>query len=176
MTKDTKKANRIFIILISMLFSIMVASLIGAIYNTVSAYELLDWNLVDSGKHLDWSGSSEYMDEWYASVGVWEDYKSGVIRKDGFWTINDVTISDYTEESSTMAYTSSSGKICFNSYHFESMTSEQRQKTIMHEIGHALGLDHNNDTTSIMCQGKRAQTTLSDDDKAGYDYLYDYVY
>lgn len=175
MTK-TRKSKRITIIFVSVLCALLASLAVGAIYNTVSAYNLLSWNLVDGGKHMDWKGSSKYMDEWNASVGVWEDYKPGVIRKDGFWTINDVTISDYTEESSTMAYTSSSGKICFNDYHFESMTAGQRQKTIMHEIGHALGLDHNYDSTSIMSQGKRTQTTLNDDDKAGYDYLYNYVY
>lgn len=177
MIKTIKKSKKVSIIFVSTICAILVALAIGIFYNNVSAYNLLTWNLVDSGKHMDWKGTTKYSEEWNASVGVWEDYKSGVIRKDGFWTINDVTISDYTEESSVMAYTSSAGKICFNDYHFESMTATQRQKTIMHEIGHALGLDHNNtDSTSIMCQGKRSQTTLNADDKAGYDYLYDNVY
>jgi hypothetical protein len=171
------KKSKISIILISFICATLIAIAAGFVFNTVSAYNVLSWDLVDGGKHMDWKGSSKYLDEWNTSVGVWEDYKSGVIRKDTFWTINDVTISDYSEETTVMAYTSSSGKMCFNDYHFETMSSGQRQKTIMHEIGHALGLDHNNsDITSIMCQGKRSQTTLNDDDKAGYDYLYDNVY
>lgn len=174
MTQTKKKVNKLAIVSIAFVLALLVMLPVVAMLNTTSAYALLDWNLVDIGKHLDWDGDTEYMDEWNASVDVWEDYKPGVIREDSFWVIEDVKISDYYEESSTMAVTYSGGTIKFNDYHFASMTTGQRQKTMIHEIGHALGLDHNNsDTTSIMCQGKREQTWLSDDDKAGYDAAYE---
>ncbi|MDR0697034.1 MAG: matrixin family metalloprotease [Christensenellaceae bacterium] len=41
-----------------------------------------------------------------------------------------------------------------------------------HEIGHALGLDHVSDGVSIMRLGIIRQTTLRDDDNAGYDKAY----
>lgn len=32
---------------------------------------LNDWDLVDSGKHLDWSGSSKYVSQFNSAVNVW---------------------------------------------------------------------------------------------------------
>ena len=52
------------------------------------------------------------------------------------------------------------------------MTSKQRQATITHEIGHALGLGHNNKNTSVMRQGYKNFTALDDIDKKGYDAAY----
>lgn len=174
MTQTKKTVSKVAISLVAVAIILTTMFSVVAIFNTTSAYTLLTWNLVDSGKHLDWDGDTDYMDEWNASVAVWEDYKPGVIREDSFWVIEDVKISDYYEESNTMAVTSSGGTIKFNDYWFASMTTAQRQKTMIHEIGHALGLGHNNsDTTSIMCQGMREQTWLSDDDKAGYDAAYE---
>ena len=66
---------------------------------------ILDWHLVDSGNHLDWSGSTGYQTQFNAAVNIWNNYKSGVIRKDSWNTINDVTISDYYEVSSTAGVT-----------------------------------------------------------------------
>ncbi len=140
---------------------------------SVSAYNLSSWDLVDRGKHLDWDGSSSYMKEWYAAVKTWNSYKPGIIRADTAWIIEDVDIKDYKKVNNTFAYTSSIGVIRFNTYHMDGFTSQERQKTITHEIGHALGLDENNgDSTSIMQQGRKPQINLNSDDKKGYDAAY----
>lgn len=140
---------------------------------SASAYKLLGWDLVDSGKHLDWDGSTHYMTEWYNAVNTWNAYKSGVIRADRLSVIQDVKISDKSKKDGlTFATTYSSGKIVFYRDTMDKMTSTQRQATMTHELGHALGLDHVTASNSIMRQGYKNFTNLSSDDKKGYDAAY----
>jgi hypothetical protein len=133
---------------------------------------LLGWDLVDSGKHLDYDGNSSYMSSVTSAVNTWENYKSGIIRQDSWSVIQDVYVSDYYEASDTLGVTSSSGTIKFNTYNFSTMTSAQRQKTATHEFGHALGLDHTTGTNDVMRQGLLSTTALSSTDKSSYDAAY----
>lgn len=92
---------------------------------------------------MDWKGSTSYQTQFNSAVSTWNNYKSGVIRKDAWNTINDVTISDYNEVSSTAGVTSSAGTIKFNTYQMDNFTSAQKRNVCTHELGHALGLAHN---------------------------------
>ena len=120
-----------------------------------------DWDLVDDGKHLDWDSDTKYISSVQSGVNLCEGHRSGVIRPDSIFVVQDVFISDYYEVSTTMGYTSSNGTIKLNDYHFEDMTSAQRIKTATHELGHALGLDYTTGTNDIMKQGKLSITSLS---------------
>lgn len=82
MTQTKKKTNKLATIFIATILAILILLPAAAMFNTTSAYYLLGWDLVDNGKHLDWDGGTKYLDDWYDSVQVWEDYKPGVIRKD----------------------------------------------------------------------------------------------
>ena len=53
-----------------------------------------NWNLVDSGKHLDYDGNSTYMSYIKTGASTWNAYKSGVIRPDSALVIQDVYVSD----------------------------------------------------------------------------------
>lgn len=99
---------------------------ISVIPASAATTAILDWYLVDSGKHLDWKGSTSYQTQFNSAVSTWNNYKSGVIRKDAWNTINDVTISDYYEVSSTAGVTSSAGTIKFNTYQMDNFTSAQK--------------------------------------------------
>ena len=139
---------------------------------SVSHAALLGWDLVDSGKHLDWDGNTKYTTSVGNAVDLWESYKPGIIRPDSVYVIEDVYLSDYYQVSSTMAVTSSAGTIKFNDYKCNKMSPDQKTKTTTHEFGHALGLDHTNGTYDIMQQGKLSITSLSNTDKSSYDAAY----
>ena len=64
---------------------------------------LQSWSLVDSGKHLDWGGSSQYIEQFKSAVNIWNGYKSGVIREDDISIVQDVTIKDKSDSQSNNA-------------------------------------------------------------------------
>lgn len=152
-------------------------------------YHVLNVWSVDSGKHLDWSGSTSYSSNWNTGVSTWNNYKSGVIRKDTILTTNDVTISDVASlPSNIVAQTtqygtghSSGSTIKFSTAQMNSLSSTKKNIVCTHEIGHTLGLDENNDngTTLVMYNNIANNTSnnvLHSEDKFNYDYMYNNSY
>lgn len=144
-----------------------------------ASYKLLSWNLVDSGKHLDWDGSTKFMTEWYNSVNTWNAYKKGVIRVDRWNTLEDVKIMDKKlKDGSVLAETYPAGKIVFYIDAMERLSFVKRQSAATHEIGHALGLDHNKNSSSVMrakISLKASEYKYADldiEDKLAYDEAY----
>ncbi|SQC54416.1 Uncharacterised protein [Listeria newyorkensis] len=136
-----------------------------------AATKLLTWDLVDSGKHLDWGGSTKYQSNFNKGVSVWNAYKKGVIRKDVWNTIEDVTLSDYSKKDTTAAMTSPSGTIKYNKYNMDTLTTNEKNNVSIHELGHALRLAHNG-TSDVMYYLVSTKVTLSINDKASYDAAY----
>jgi len=142
-----------------------------------TAYLTPNGDNVDSGGHLDWDSNTKYLSDCNTAQSVWNGYKSGVIRKDSFWVIEDIFVSDYYDSTETrFAYRrQSNSTINFNDYYFvlgnsQSLTAEQRTKTVIHEFGHALGLGHNTSSNpAIMRQGRFEYKTLHQDDKDSFD-------
>lgn len=155
------------------------------------SYHVLHYWCVDSGKHLDWSGSSSYLSNWNTGVNTWNAYKSGVIRQDSALTVNDVTIRDVSDlTGDAVAITDSkfpegggkgSAVISFATAKMNTLSQIKRNITCTHEIGHALGLDDNNSngTSVIMYNNMSNQTSnnvLHSEDKFNYDYMYNNKY
>lgn len=139
--------------------------------------KLQTWDLVDSGKHLDWSGSTKYSSQFNTAISRWEGHISGVIRKDTLTTINDLTISDKNQgENGYPATTSSNGKMIFNTYYMDSYSNNVNLNICIHELGHALRLDHRTESNSVMQESATTITTLSEGDKANYTKAYNDYY
>lgn len=142
--------------------------------------KVLTWDLVDLGGHCDWDGTTQYMSLFKKATNAWNNYMgTDRFRADTWHTIEDVKISDADVSNSNpknYAETFPSGKIVFYTKKMNELESDlQRTHTIMHELGHALGLDENRLSTdseklgNIMQQGGLAYgTSLSLDDKASY--------
>jgi len=134
--------------------------------------KLISWDLVDSGKHLDYDGNSVYMDIVESGIALWNNYKSGVIRKDTWYNTNDVTITDVSDEISVYAATTySNGVIKINAQSMDRLDNDKRINVVTHELGHALGLGHNT-YMDIMYYRLTGRTELSENDKASYDAAY----
>ena len=111
----------------------------------------------DSGKCLEYKAKTTYSDLVDEAAGIWNGYKSGVIRKDGLFTLLDVT-SDVNIDNGVYGTTyGGSGSITLNTFYLKDFTTEQKMHTILHELGHALGIGHIHiSKTNIMSQGKLA--------------------
>ena len=136
---------------------------------------LTDWDLVDSGKHMDYTNNSNYPVP--SGIAVWNNYKPGVIRVDSVLTVNDVTYSDVNSlGGDTVARTSKDGTIKFANNYMSNLNSNQKKNVIIHETGHALRLNHRDETDSVMQETVTSIVTLSAGDKKNYDWAYDNYY
>ena len=140
-----------------------------------ASVKVLDWNLVDSGRHLDYDGSTKYKSQFNYAIKVWNSYKKGVIRKDNLLRFQDVAISDYYEVSSTAGITCIDGTIRFNKYIMDKLNNNAKKNVCIHELGHALGLEHN-PNKDVMYMYVTTRIKLSSNDKQSYNYAYKYLY
>ena len=162
-------------LLIILMLCILFTPVISYAWYTIEI-RLLSWDLVDSGKHMDWAGSTTYSANLISGVSTWNSYKSGVIRKDSLITIADVTISDVNLGSNGIpASTDPNGKtIKINLHYMNTGTDNARIHVYAHELGHTLGMDHQlNDTSAIMYKYATEGIYLNVNDRANYDAAYE---
>lgn len=139
----------------------------------IISVKTLGMDMVDSGKHLDWSHDSIYASNVRTGAKTWNAYKSGVIREDTATTIADVHIYDYSQRNNYPGTTSygSTNTIALNKYYFENYNSTKRTAVAAHELGHALGLDENL-SGDVMDPIVNTNLNLTFNDKASYDAAY----
>lgn len=160
-----KKNNKVIIIL-AILMSFVIVTPVSA-----ATIAILDWHLVGTDKHLDWTGNSQYISDFELGTQIWNNYKPDVIRKATGDMSIELTVSDFSEVSAAVGITSSRGTIKLNSYYMDRYSSIERQNVCAHELGHALGLDHNL-VGNIMYVEVSNMITLSENDRASYDASY----
>jgi hypothetical protein len=195
--KKKKRLQRVSVVLASLLTLAMVQFIgsacddSGGTSSTTTGtvaifYDIRDtlpgkvYDCVDSGKHLDWDArGSKYQSYVVRAQDIWNGYKSGVIRPDSATILEDVLIEDVNSATLPWAgYTFlNEGKIQLNMNQLDDSTinpnGKYTLKIVAHELGHALGLAHNDSaTTNIMKQGAYKNETLTVNDKASYDAAY----
>lgn len=136
-----------------------------------AAAKIMSWDLVDSGKHLDYDGNSKYMSYIKSGAATWNSYKRGVIRPDSAKVLQDVNCSDTTANNYVNATTYASGKIIFNKKNMDKKNAAGKKNVETHELGHCLRLAHNT-SSDIMYMYSTTKTTLSTNDKKSYDAAY----
>ncbi|UTH16248.1 matrixin family metalloprotease [Macrococcus epidermidis] len=151
--------------------AICILGVSGPLVAEAVSIKLNTWDLVDGGKHMDYDGNSKYMSRVKYGAGVWNDYKSGVIRADSASVLQDVYCSDTSKNNSVNATTYATGKIIFNKYNMDKASEKEQKNVAIHELGHGLRLDHNQ-SGDIMYKYSSSDITLSANDKASYTAAY----
>jgi hypothetical protein len=158
---------------------------------------VLGYDSVNINKNIIWKGSTQYDHEWNYSINQWNDEGYVTIKEDTWLLDATLDVDDY-EDTSSGAYIAyfqngnlfTDDKIRINTAKFDTMTSQERFKTLMHELGHALGIDEMNPATTsnpygnenisvtesslnVMVQGKRALTEIGPCDRNVLRYLWE---
>ena len=118
------------------------------------------------------------IDQWNSLGYVDISYEPNLtIAGDGFVNVYDID----NEYGSVAMFIPVLNRIYFNSFFFDTWTYSERLKTVMHEIGHALGINEFNtsdyivlplpeDLINVMRQGRRELTELGPCDRLVYLY------
>lgn len=150
----------------------MIQNVNAAMIKTEDCDYTLDYTLVtevSENNRLLYYSTSSYTSTIDNAVAKWQNLGSVSIIKSYISNNYDVKISDYTQQDNVMGVTNFSNMtIKFNKYYFEEMTTSQKTKTILHEFGHALGLEHHSISGNVMKSGKLSLTSLGSQDKSSY--------
>ena len=136
---------------------------------------IMNQNLVDSTKHLDYSCSSDFSSYAASAANVWNSYRSGVIRK--YITLirsKDVEIIGVASlDNNAAAITKYDTKqILVNLSVWNGYTDSQKINLLAHELGHALGMGHLDDSANILYYAVNSTTVLKTNNKSSYDTAY----
>ncbi len=120
------------------------------------------------------ASTTPYQTETDAAIATWNGQKSGIIAT----TTSSANVAIYSTTTPDVSWkgkwdpnTSQPNPLFLNQYYLDSNTAAQRQNTITHELGHALGLDHSY-TGNIMFLAQSSQTSLGSQDKLDFDLLW----
>jgi len=156
-------------VLVAVISALML--LVGPAAGDVSAHDLGN-DSVD-GSEIRYEDHTSWDTEMNHAISVWDAQGCVNIAHDAWNTVTDLEFDDYTNSStSTLAYWSArtgADLINFNNHWFNQMSADERKKTAIHELGHALRFGHTTIANSVMRQGIIAQTSLGAHDISDYD-------
>ena len=116
--------------------------------------------------------TSGYVSEVNLATSTWNVLSNNMIvaaTSSPTLTMSDVYYSDFAWKGGYS--TTTPGFIVLNTYYLDANTSAERQNTIEHELGHALGLDHSY-TGNVMYFAQSTQTAFGPQDIADFNYLW----
>lgn len=132
---------------------------------------LLTWDLMGSDNKLSIYVNTKYSAAVTTAMNTWCEYKSGIIYKTSSKSSADVTLIDVDSLSGqAVAETSSDAKeIRFNRSKMQTtITAPKNINACLHELGHGLGL-HHNDSGDVMYYRVSTVTALQTNDKRSLD-------
>jgi len=135
---------------------------------------------VDSENKVEYRIDSKYTSQINHAINEWNKLDSVLIKPDSSGTLNNLTLSDYSDsDTDTIAYTQNrlifASTIKFNTYKMDSFTYNEQIHTCLHELGHVLKLNEFTNVESnsnVMHQGRLSLTKLGPADIAVYRYLW----
>jgi|LSQX01.2.fsa_nt_gb hypothetical protein len=136
---------------------------------------VMSYNCVDSSKHLDYSCESMFSDCAEFAKDTWNGYKAGVVRK--YIPIirpKDISIiGKQTLPAGIAGITYFVEKeIHISIAVWDTLTGNQRNNLVIHEIGHALGMGHIDDTSNVLYYAVNSTISLESANRDSYDFAY----
>jgi len=127
------------------------------------------------GNEIRW-GTSKGATGWTSArdhaISKWDALGTINIAPDTSTTVEDLSFRDVDRHdvawSGRWIPLSGADVIEYNDYYFYDFTVDQRKHTALHEMGHALGLDHHNLSGNVMRSGFWSYTELGAHDKEDY--------
>jgi len=142
---------------------------LALIANTSIAYATLksdsSSHSVDSGE-IRWGtyhGSTQYTSARDNAISEWDALGHINIAGDTVFTIEDLSFDDYNMADGYLGWwhkNTGADEIEFNEVYFNVMSDGERNKTALHEMGHALNLAHTTNQFSVMREGQISQSVL----------------
>lgn len=124
-----------------------------------------------SGRDIHYEDNTTYDTALNHAIDEWNQLGEVDITEDTGWTNKDLKFTDVDRSDVTWVglYDPESGYdlIKFNSFYLDNDTLAQKKNVALHEIGHALGLDHSY-VGQVMASVQSSVTTTQSHDEADY--------
>lgn len=127
---------------------------------------------VSGSAYIYWGtyrGSTKWTTARNNAISKWNGVGSIIITGDTASVTETLSFTDYRANDGIYGYwqqLSGADKLAFNDYYFEGFSSCQRNHTALHEVGHALNLEHNSTSGSVMRTGALCMDSLGSHDSS----------